>query len=269
MLRPANLTTAQLTAAVKPALGHESQFYICPDAATEIGTLEITGANSGVWTEAPDSGAYDDMRYVVAVIDNGYKGEANITVAYGGNNGTFKPPGYATLTEKIFQAGFGAEVIKTGNVPFTKPAAAPSVTCNADAVGTKITFYAMPDVTDFTLAGCKVQAEFADPSAMPAGVQCGKRRSAFVKEGEVPELTFNLRAKVPVEGDVLTRVSGHRILGLLKTKKDDKVTVMHTYFIGLVMKPTRTIGESMEPDVLNFTGIYENMAMLVALGPTD
>src|SRR5437763_1900628 len=50
MLRPKDLAPTDYTEALKPTLGYEQQVYVATHARVELGMLEVTGANSRVYT---------------------------------------------------------------------------------------------------------------------------------------------------------------------------------------------------------------------------
>lgn len=266
-LRPLTLAASQLSVATKPAVGYETRLFACPTNAVEIGTLELRGTNSGVWTESNEVGSYDSAKFVLAVLDTGYNGSAAISFAWGAASCAFNPASYHSMTNKMFPAGYAREMANSGDTAYNRPGGGPTPTCNADAAGVKVKFFALPSIDSFIQIGCKASLEFSRPTPEPASVQCGRDMSAYVKEGPIPVKTFNVVAKIPVEGDVIDRIDGQRVIMLQKIVKEDKVDVSHTYFMGTILKSTRRGQEAMEPDTLNLTGQYEDQAQVIADGP--
>src|ERR1051326_4371762 len=50
MLRPKDLAPTDYTVALKPTFGYEQQLYVSTQASVELGMLEVTAPNSGVYT---------------------------------------------------------------------------------------------------------------------------------------------------------------------------------------------------------------------------
>jgi hypothetical protein len=51
---------------------------------------------------------------------------------------------------------------------------------------------------------------------------------------------------------------------MIKEVKEDKLDVMHTFLVGLILTSKVHVGESTDPATLNATAKYEDLAMVLA-----
>jgi hypothetical protein len=266
-----------MSVALKPTLGYEKQLYVSTAETYELGTFEVTAPNSGVYTpNAADNAALSaDPHEVAAVLEVDVNcGASNLILTVTGtdqnwqaltNVATFSVPAYSSFTERVFPKSFAVEAIPNqGDGKLVKTVASVSVQCAADAIGTKITLFAIPAVSTFRKIGCKTQLNYNLKVPMPYAVQCGRDKAAFVKPGEIEEGKLDITAKIPTESDGLARVNGIRVTGLVKDVKEDKLDVQHTFFIGLIMTSKVSSGESVDPATLAADALYEDIAVILA-----
>jgi len=178
---------------------------------------------------------------------------------------TFAVPAYSSFTERVFPARFSVEAIPNqGDGKLFKTVTSVSVASDADANGTKVTLFALPQLSTFRKIGCKTQLNYSLKVPMPYPVQCGRDKAAFVKSGEIEEGKLEITAKIPTESDGLARINGIRVTGLVKDVKEDKLDVQHTFLVGLIMTSKVNSGESVDPATLAADALYEDIAVILA-----
>jgi hypothetical protein len=277
MLRPKDLVSSDYVVALKPTLGYEKQLFVSTGETYELGTFEVTAPNSGVYTpNAADNAALaNDAHEVVAVLNVDVNcGPSNLALTLTGtdqngqpitNVATFAVPAYSSFTERVFPKSFAVEAIPNqGDGKLVKTVTSVVVQCAADAVGTKIKLFAIPQLGTFRKIGCKTQLNYNLKVPMPHPIQCGRDKAAFVKPGEIEEGKLDITAKIPTESDGLARVNGIRVTGLVKDVKEDKLDVQHTFLIGLIMTSKVSSGESVDPATLAAEALYEDIAVVLA-----
>jgi hypothetical protein len=277
MLRPKDLAPTDYTVALKPTFGYEQQLYVSTQASVELGMLEVTAPNSGVYTAsvADNAALAGAPLELLAELESDVNcGDSDLVVTVTGTDAlgnpltgtaTFKVPAYSSFTERVFPKGYAVEVTTESGAPF-KTVEAPTVENDASAVGVKIALFGVPPLSTFRKIGCKTQLNYDPKVPLPHSVQCGRDLSAFVKPGEIPEGTLEITAKIPTFSDGLARVNGRRVTGLIKEVKEDKLDTMHIFLFGLVMTAKVSTGESVDPATLTAASKYEDIAIVLAQG---
>lgn len=278
-LKPNTLDpVADYPIALKPTLGYEQQLYVSVSPSLEPGIFQLTAANSGVYT--PNNAdtaalAVTPLELLAELETDVNCGVANLVLTVVGTDqndaaltgtATFAVPAYAQETSRVFPKGWAVEITPNvaGKLFKTITAAALSVVNTVTAVGAKIAIFGMPALTTFRKIGCKTQLNYDPKVPVPHAIQCGRDMSAFIKPGEIPEGSLEITAKIPTFSDGLARINGIRVTGLIKEIKEDKVTTMHVFLMGLIMTSKPSIGESVEPGTLAATSKYEDVAFILA-----
>jgi hypothetical protein len=209
------LTGAAIDALSQPDVGANDSLYFSPLSVFEIGTIEITGADTCTYTPNVIGGhqlaaGTGVPRYLVAVADDVIPDAgAAITLTITGldNAGTpasqdgtaaFDLPSYSPYTVKKFIIGFGVAVDAAAKY---SSVTAVTVVCNAKAAGAKIKIYALPDLPfDAVLARGAYQA--GDRSREDVPVREGGDPSAYVVEGD------KMLGKISIEAASFNNISG-------------------------------------------------------------
>src|ERR1043165_4829322 len=122
MLRPKDLAPTDYTVALKPTFGYDQQLYVSTQASVELGMLEVTAPNSGVYTASvADNAALAGAPLgLLAELESDVScGDSDLVVTVTGTDalgnpltGTanFKVPAYSSFTERVFPKGYAVEV---------------------------------------------------------------------------------------------------------------------------------------------------------------
>jgi hypothetical protein len=262
--------------ALKPTLGYEQQLYVSTGQTVEPGMFTVLGLNSGVYNPnlADSATLAAAPQELLAVLDGDINaGEQDLVLSVTGTDATgaaltgtatFKVPAYSQFTERVFPKSYAAEVIPTVDGKQFKTITGVTVTCDAAATGLNLALFGVPPLSSFRKIGCKTQLNYDLRIPLPHSVQCGRDMSAFIKPGEIPEGTMDVTAKIPTFSDGLARVNGRRVTGLVKEVKEDKLDVMHMFFMGLILTAKPTVGESADPATLAATAKFEDVGVVLA-----
>lgn len=263
--------------ALKTGLGYEEQLFLSTQQSSELGTIEFLGVNSGTYTanNADVISLAATPRELVAMVEEPYTaGAANIVLTIVGTNAaggaltgiaTIKSPSYARDQSNTFPRGYTVQVETAGVLFKTITSVTPTV--NADAVGVKVTLFALPPVSSFYLLASKTELSHPFPVRMPENIRVCENPTAFVKPGEYQALSMKVACKNISYTDGLARFGGVRLTGLIKENKEGKVVTCHKFLLGLVIGASTSSGESQEPNVVNGDGAMEDVLMVVAQGP--
>lgn len=280
-LKPADLVALQYPVALKPAVGYEQQLYVSTQGYTTLGTIEVVAPNSGTYTpNVADNAELALVPQELLVMLNGDidLGGLPLTVTVNGldsnsspvtGSATFQPPGYAVDQTFGFPKGWSHEVTTTGQAG-KKWKQVLSVSINYAGTATpEILLIGFPtlDFTSagtFTKIGTKVSINSDPKVPMPTAIQDGRDKGAYIKPGEIDIGTFDITAKVPDGADGLARINGRRVSGWLREMKEDKLNTQNIFLCGLIMTSKSKIGESVEPNTLDATGMAEKYAFIMA-----
>ncbi len=278
MLEPSALTAAgDKTIAQKPSFGGEEKLYVCSNEPhTEPASYLILGLNSGTLSlDAAEAAALlATPQELIAVLETPLKaGSTNVVVSVTGTDAadgaltatfTFKPPGWAKISEKTFPVGFGAGAVSSVDGTKFKTIVSATVACAAGAAGVKVTFFGVPSISAFTEVGCRTQSDYTTKASVPKSIACGTDSSAFVKPGMTKEGTLDITTKLVSAGDGLARFDGVRSTYLIETVKEKKVTTDRLFFLGAILEVTTSAPDGDGEVTAKGTGKYEDMAILVA-----
>jgi hypothetical protein len=276
MLRPKDLQATDYTVALKPTLGYEQQLYVSTGVAIQPGVFSIQALNSGVYTAsvadtAALAAAPAELLAVLETELNGGASDTVLTVTGTDSTGaaltgtaTFSVPAYSQFTDRVFPKGFAVEVIPTVDGKLWKTITSIAVAGDALATGATVALFGVPSLSTFRQIGAKTQMNYSMKVALPHSVQVGRDMSKFIKAGEFPEGAMEFTAKIPTFSDGLARINGRRVTGLVKEIKEDKLDVMHIFFMGLIMTSKPTVGESVDPATLAAEAKFEDIGVVLA-----
>jgi hypothetical protein len=279
MLRPSDITPANVPIALKPLLGKEKKLYISLLPAIEMASATITGAGALTATIS-NAGAIqledrpcellikleEEMRAGAAVV-LGVIGTDEADAVISGA-ARFSNPTYAQEQGYGFPAGTAREVLVAGaSRKFKTITTIVPQSVDAEALGGKFSVFGLPDSSSFILVGCRVNLNYTPENRQPLSVACGGDDSAFVKPGQKPVREVSVTVKLPSYSDGLKRYNGMSNLVLLaKSDKEERVVTDHEYLIGAQLQGGHTDPEASEPSTLEATGQYEDYAHIPA-GP--
>jgi hypothetical protein len=181
---------------------------------------------------------------------------------------TLGVPAYSQFTDRMFPKGYAVEVIPTVDGKLWKTVT--SITCTNDALasGCNIALFGVPSLSTFRQIGAKTQLNYSMKVPLPHSVQVGRDMSKFIKAGEFPEGAMEITAKIPTFSDGLARINGRRVTGMVKEIKEDKLDVMHVFFMGLIATAKPSTGESVDPATLAAEAKFEDIGVVLA-GPMN
>lgn len=278
-LRPNTVAAADYPIVQKPTLGGETVLKLSGKVAYELGTVEITGANTATFSQDLTGKAQlaVDARDVICVVENAVGdlvADVVITMMTKDNTGTpvnmsgvatIKVPGYARVTDRVFQVGYGVALEpQTAAKMYTEITSLVGVTANVAAKGLKVSFFAMPDVGTFVNVGCKTELDYETKSRIPMNIACGMDGSAFTKPGRTSPGEMNATAKYIGPADGLARFDGQRCIMVAETRKEDKLVTDYTYFIGFIGKIKVNSPDGESEATLSVQGKYEDLAIVPA-----
>lgn len=276
MQRPTTLAPADYAVALKPLLGREKKFKISTAPAYELAGLKIDGVNSltAIISTAMAAALLARPSEVLIKCEEELRDEASLIIGVVGTDAlgavlsgtcTFAPPAYAQDAANIFPAGSAREVVVASGKKFKTITAFVPTQLGLAALGGKFSVFGMPDLSTYTLVGCRVSLDYTAEHREPVAIACGGDDSAFVKPGQKPKRDVSITVKLPSLSDGLARYNGiSNLCGLAVSDKEDKLVTDHEFLIGLIVTGKFTNPEASEPSTLAATGVYEDYAHLPA-----
>ena len=274
---PSTIAAAKFPVAQKPQYGGEAQVFLSRLPMVEIGTFEVLGLNSGTFTADAINDAIlaDRPCHLVAMVENELDGDgANVVLTVNGTDNTdsviaatatFKPVDWHKDQTRYWGISKGTAVEQASDKLF-KTVTSVTASVAALAVGSKITLFAVPVQSSFTLVGCTEQADFSTKSNPAKEIPCGMDGSAFSKPGRSEPGKVSINSKASDFGDGLAKYDGADVTVMIKVVKQKTVETGRLYFAGYHLKVRGTNPDGDGYSMYEGDGIYEDMVHIPAYG---
>lgn len=273
---PSQVASPAYPAIRKPAIGGEAMILFAPGNALEVGTLTITGADTGTWAANADvtlPAAGTPLVAMVKTLTGIDGGTENLVVTIAGTddgdqaiNGvaSIMVPGYSRNATKFFRVGLAADAVVSGDDGF-KTITGVTIACDADAAGGVIAIYQLPAIAAFTEILGKVDVSFPSKAAVPIAIPEGLDGGAYTKFGrtEVPQFQATARHFTNAEG--FAKFAGAGGVLLVKTVKES-VHADSVFLTGAKFSDSTSLPDGNGEAQLTVSGLYEQQ--LVLLAPT-
>lgn len=278
-LQPAAIAAANAGLANKPILGGNVEIYATDVLSYRIGVLEITAADTGVWTPDAENAAVlsADPSDLVAVCQTRVNGGAeNIVLTVTGTDdgdaaasgvATFDNPSYSPVTKFFFPRGYGKDVVEGEADIFKTVTGVAATNATATAINSKFEIWKLPAFSDFIKFGCREEFSFSTPDRVPQSIPCGFNATAYSVPGSSEELNIDLSGKYFTIHDSLARYAGAPITLMARIiKEDGTLEVDRWFFTGVNLARNFRAPVGSDAVVVEATGKYENLIVLSANG---
>lgn len=279
-LRPTTVAAANYEIVKKALLAGEMEVRLTRRPIVELGVLEITAIDTGVWT--PDSVAAGQLAdypmEVVAMLDTELDaGSAAVTLTLTGTSSADAPlSGVATVQKSgfhddqswFFPRSFSAQFVTTpaaDTLIKTVDAEIAVEAASANSVGAKFKLMAIPAVSVFQGIFCAQLDDFDTKAREFVAIQCGMDAAAQTKPGMLPEPALTVSAKTKQFADGLYNFNGGRSSVLLIPRKERRLASEYIFIKGFGGRISARGGEGATPVAGSITGPYEEMVVLPAL----
>jgi len=273
---PAAIAVDKYPVAGKPQFGGEVKIYLSRKPMYELGTLEITAVNSGVWTPNAIADAILEATpaHLVAVVENELDGGAtDVEISVTGTDEadaaltgtvTFEPIAWHADQTRYWGISKGAPVEEPGDDEFKTITNVTVTTAAATAITARITIFAVPAQNTFTLVGCTEQLDFDTKSNPAKEIPCGMDGSAFSKAGRSSPARLTINSKAIDYGDGLAKYDGADVTVMAKVVKQQTLETGRVYFAGYHLKVRATNPDGDGMSMYEGEGICEDIIALTA-----
>jgi hypothetical protein len=229
---PGTLGQADLDILAAPYFGGEFAVLFSHTAAKLIGTVELTAAGVGTYTDNPatnisDGGADLQIVATTPIRSPGgeFSGRFDTSSSGAGSFGdfSFAPPGWVADQSHHFERGIATDIIEEFGAAIISIESNSPVISNG-AANMKLDIYELPPLNSYVLIGCTSDINFNDRGRAAKGIDCGMETDAFVKRGKSNPGELSIGSKFKGFAQGLSRFSGDKVTAMLIGVKEGQVT---------------------------------------------
>lgn len=271
---PSSVDVADLGIAQAPFFGGEFAVYLSAKPCYRIGTIDLTAAGTGTYTDDPTtsitavnaSGADLQVMAESDIISPGGQFSCwimgtNASDAVCSGVARFSPPSWVYNQSYDFQQGYAVDV--DAGVNKFKTVTGVALIQNG-AKNMKLKVLMLPALTDFSLVGCSTGSDFTDNARPSKAIPCGMKGNAFTKKGRSEQATLKISSNLISFGDGLGRMSGKRCTAMLVGLKEDAVITDRLVFTEYIPRVSPKIGEGDNTSSVDADGNYTDCAYFIA-----